>query len=377
MRDGGQAADVGDAQQGIAGRLDPEQPGAAAAHDGLGAGCGEVGYLQRELAPAGQCGQGAMSAAVAVVGREDAVAGAEELQRQGDGRHSGAGDDAPNAAFELGQGRSEVIAGRVAGTGVVVPALAAESVELEGGGQVDGWHDRAMVEVGADTGADGDGGGCRTRSFTGRRSHFRSRRCAATGSDRPLSGYRGRAVGSGSSRGAPAWKLGQRIDQRRADELSHLLLLLQEGVVAVGRLDGGQLGGASQAPLQFLHLGRRDEGVALDCQQEGGRRDAAGIDLVQVERFRERVVAVGGPVTRESFAAVIEVVLHLEAGRLAGEWRHGEALLELVAGAVGGDRQGARECEGLARMAILSTQREDAPLDYPMGRGHGVALVRR
>ncbi|MNQ71508.1 hypothetical protein D3C85_861770 [compost metagenome] len=158
----GAATDIGhvhDPQQGVGRGLDQHQLGAVGQGrvEGLAVVLIDEGDAEMTLLGAGR--QQAVGAAIAVVRRDQQLAGVEQAQRQVDRGHAGGGDDGAGAAFQLGQGLGQDVAGRVARARVVVFPLLVEAGEGIVGRQIQRRHDRAVGRVRIDARAGGDGAG--------------------------------------------------------------------------------------------------------------------------------------------------------------------------------------------------------------------------
>ena len=159
--DVGDGADVGDAEQGVARGLDPDEPRDAGADRGLD----RVDVVDRgdrvlDARRSGHLGEVAVGAAVGVRRDDGVVAGPQQ------GPHDGvlAGEarrerEAASAALEGGEALLE---GRPGGVGrarvLVAAAEPADAVLLVGGDLVDRRHDGTGRRVGLLPGVDGAGG---------------------------------------------------------------------------------------------------------------------------------------------------------------------------------------------------------------------------
>ena len=139
--------DVGQAHQRVGRRLDQHQFRLAGEDFIKGSGVGEVDKGHLEMTPPGPGVQQAVRAAVAVVRREDQIAGRQLAQHQIDGGHAAGGDDGAGAAFQRRQGLAQQVAGRISRAAVVVAAFPLQPVEAVVGAQVQGRHDRTMGRV--------------------------------------------------------------------------------------------------------------------------------------------------------------------------------------------------------------------------------------
>ncbi|MNT00593.1 hypothetical protein D3C72_1350300 [compost metagenome] len=158
----GATTDVGHihhAQQGIGRGLDQHQFGAVGERRVQSLAIVLIDEGDAEVALLGAGGQQAVGAAVAVVRRDQQLAGVQQRQRQVDRGHAGGGDDGAGAAFQFGQGFGQDIAGRVARARIVVLPLLIEAGEGIVGRQIEWGHDRAVgrVRIHARTGGDGAG----------------------------------------------------------------------------------------------------------------------------------------------------------------------------------------------------------------------------
>src|SRR5690348_2742763 len=69
----------------------------------------------------------------------------------------------------------------------------------------------------------------------------------------------------------------------------------------------------------------RHDRITFRRDERAGRRDAAGIDAMQVARQREREKPLGAPRRGETRAVMREITLNLELGVVVGA-RHGTAV---------------------------------------------------
>ncbi|MDW8480079.1 MAG: hypothetical protein RML12_10200 [Xanthomonadales bacterium] len=154
---------------------------------------------------------------------------------------------------------------------------------------------------------------------------------------------------------------------------AHGAVLLEEGVVAVGRGEHGERGAASLREL--LHVGARHQPVLGHGQQE--QRHPAqrlGILLVQVEGLGEGEEALGGEARREALALHPQVALHRPPQHpiAVGPPGTGEAGRELPLAAVGGDRERAGERHRLPPAPGTQSEADKIALDAAQGAGHRV-----
>src|SRR5690606_2645375 len=112
-------------------------------------------------------------------------------------------------------------------------------------------------------------------------------------------------------------------------------------------------------------------------ENRDGSADAGGIDLVTIDRLRQREVSLGAPLARELATTVIEVPLDREHDRLLVTLRRRvESRSELGHRPVRRDPQCACQRDSLARQARCKAETNDAPLDHAVRGGHRVRFVR-
>ena len=177
-----QCGDVGDAQQRIAGRFDPQHVGLLCQRR-IQRGCiGEAHEIHLQLIALVPGGEQPEGAAVAVVRRDDARALRQQVPHQRDGAHAGAGDDAARAALEVRQRIAQQVARGIAGARIVVGALVAVAAEGIGGRQVNRRHDRTGDIVGLEAGAHRRGGefGRSLKGILQERTASTARSCSAS-----------------------------------------------------------------------------------------------------------------------------------------------------------------------------------------------------
>ena len=104
----GDGADIDDAQQRIARRLDPNQLGAGRERRTQFFGVALVDEIHHQTALGMQRRQQSISPAIAIMRSEHAGTGRQGRQDQGDGRQACASDDGAGAAFEVGQSLGEL-----------------------------------------------------------------------------------------------------------------------------------------------------------------------------------------------------------------------------------------------------------------------------
>ncbi len=95
----GDRAQIGDAQQRIARRLDPDHARSPGADTVASILTGQIDELGVEVATPMQCHDGTVQAAVAVVGQQDSIVRPQQLQHQRDGGHPRRGDHCPYTAL--------------------------------------------------------------------------------------------------------------------------------------------------------------------------------------------------------------------------------------------------------------------------------------
>ena len=150
--------DIGDAQQRIRRRFDPDQLRLFSQGSGQRQRIVEIDEGDAVEAALRLRIEQAPGATVAIVRRDQQVARVELGGDQGHGGHAGRGDHAALSAFEFGQGVGEDVASRIAGTRIVVLALDPESGKAEVARKIERRHHRAVGLVAIDTGANGRGG---------------------------------------------------------------------------------------------------------------------------------------------------------------------------------------------------------------------------
>jgi len=92
--------------------------------------------------------QQAVRAAVAFLGGHQQLARVQQLQDEVERRHAGGRDDRARPALDLGKGRAEGAARRVAAAAVVVLPLLAEAGEGVVGRKVQRCDDRPVLRIG-------------------------------------------------------------------------------------------------------------------------------------------------------------------------------------------------------------------------------------
>ena len=117
-----------------------------------------IDEFDRESALRVQRRQQAIGAAIAVVRSDDAGAPGQRRENQRDGGEPRAGDDRSRAAFQVGQCAGQLIARRIAGSGVVVFARLAVTLECKIRRQVDRRYHGTVMRIGLETGANRSGG---------------------------------------------------------------------------------------------------------------------------------------------------------------------------------------------------------------------------
>jgi len=105
--------DVGDAQQRIAGRFDPDQMGGRRQRLLQCPGHPEVHELDRQFATLLPRGEQPEGATVAVVRCDDPGADGQQVPDQRDGAHAGAGDHGTGAALQIRYRIAQQVAGGV------------------------------------------------------------------------------------------------------------------------------------------------------------------------------------------------------------------------------------------------------------------------
>ena len=160
-REAANLGDVGDAQERIARGLHPHHPRLFGNRFPQLVGIREVGKNQTQRTLAGQRLEKTVAAAITIKRRHQQIPRLQQLQHQGDGRHAGRGDDPSRSPLGLGQSFGEQIAGRIAGTGVVVGPRLRVTGKRKVGREVQRWHHRAMVLVATKTRPNGGGRGLR------------------------------------------------------------------------------------------------------------------------------------------------------------------------------------------------------------------------
>ncbi len=147
--------DVGDAQQRVAGRLDPQQRGRLRQGGLHGRFVAEVHEVDDTLASPSPSLEQPVGAAVAIVRSDDAPAVRDQIADQGNRGHAGRRHDRTGAQLEIGERLRKQVAGRIPGARVVVAALLAEAAERERRGQMDRRHDGARRIVALESRANG------------------------------------------------------------------------------------------------------------------------------------------------------------------------------------------------------------------------------
>ena len=150
--------DVGDAQQRIRRRFDPDQLRLFGKRRGQRQRIVEIDEGDAVEAALGLRVEQAPGAAIAVVRGDQQVSRFEQGRNQGHGGHAGRGDYPALPAFEFGKGPCQRVAGRIAGARIVILTLDPESGEAEVARQIEWRHHRAVGLVAIDTGANGRGG---------------------------------------------------------------------------------------------------------------------------------------------------------------------------------------------------------------------------
>jgi len=131
---GGNSSEVGDTQERVGRRLDPQQRRLARDCGAEGRGVGKIATIELERAFGRERGEQSPAAAIAIVRDEQAVAGLQDrVQHNRDCRHSRRRHNRARAAFEIGKRIAELVTRRVATARVIVGALAAQSLETEVG----------------------------------------------------------------------------------------------------------------------------------------------------------------------------------------------------------------------------------------------------
>ena len=149
------APEIGNSQQRIARRLDPQHRRLALRDRLLDVRRGEIGQLELDLPLRGERAEQPICAAVAIMRGEHFSSTRHELQRQRDRRHAGARDHSTHAFFQLAQRAREIVARRISGARVVVLPLLVEAREGERRRQMDGRHHRTMMCISRNRSAHG------------------------------------------------------------------------------------------------------------------------------------------------------------------------------------------------------------------------------
>ena len=150
----GDLADVGDPQERVGRRLDPDKGGGPVERGAERGIVVEVDEVDLEPALPGEEREESPCAAVGIVLDDDTSAARHErLGDQGDGGKPGRHRGRTDAALEDGDRVVELVTGGVAGAGVVVGAWLADALEGVVGAQVDGRHDRSVGRVLTEPGA--------------------------------------------------------------------------------------------------------------------------------------------------------------------------------------------------------------------------------
>ena len=123
--------DIDDAEQRIAGRLDPDHAGLLRERVGDRTVVRLIDERHAEVCLARECIEQAVGTAVAVVGRHKEVARPEQMREQRDCGHTGRCHYRAGATFEVGQRARQQITRRVAAARVIVLPLFAKCVEAE------------------------------------------------------------------------------------------------------------------------------------------------------------------------------------------------------------------------------------------------------
>ncbi len=156
--------DIGDAQQRIAGRFDPDQRRGLRQCGGDRGRIAEVDELHGELTALLPRRQQTERAAITVVRRDDTCAHGQDMPHERDGAHARPRDDSPGSAFEIIQRIGEQIARWISRTAVVVLALLAKGAKGIGGREMQRRHHRASHIAIFEAGAYRAGIGCQRGS---------------------------------------------------------------------------------------------------------------------------------------------------------------------------------------------------------------------
>ena len=239
---------VGDAQQRIAGRLDPHEARGLRQRGVHGFHIAEVHELDVELAATLPRREQTHRAAVAVVRHDDARTDGEKMADERDRAHAGAGDDRARAALEVGECLGQQIARRIARTAVVVFTFVTEAAKRIGRRKVQRWHHGAGHVTAFEARAHGAG----------------------------VQGQRGRHPFTLSC--SICWRKHVGEDRREPP------VLLEESVVAVHRRDLVQLG-VRQTRDHRAHVRERHELVLAHRDRGHGREDASRVHAMQIDGF--------------------------------------------------------------------------------------------
>src|SRR5581483_11121596 len=130
--------DIGNAQQRIARRLDPQQVGRLGERGANSSLIRKVDELDLSFATTTPRIEQPVSSTVAIVGSNDPSIAGNQVSHQRDSCHARCGHNTTRTQFQLGNSRSEQIPRRISGACVVVAPLFPKTAERKRRGEVNG-----------------------------------------------------------------------------------------------------------------------------------------------------------------------------------------------------------------------------------------------
>lgn len=144
---------------------------------------------------------------------------------------------------------------------------------------------------------------------------------------------------------------------------------LEKGIVSEARVGQNQTGRSAPPVVELTKLPGRDQGVGADAGEERGNGDGRRVHVMPVHRLGQAEELLRGPRVGEPPAVVPQVGFHTRI-RHARSVR--KATAELLFGAIGRERNSARQLQALGLVATSLAESDNPPLQVAEADRHRV-----